>query len=167
MEITINTDGSCIKKRGVGGFCCIVKNGKNRIGTIRGGLYNNRHKNNNSMELTAVIESLMMLSKMKNSNQMTITIYSDSSYVVDGYNIWLNEWIKNKWLKDDGKPIQNLELWENLSKLIYMFNDTKIVWIKRNSNNTCIECDRTARSMARTANREKRDFKNHTLPKEI
>ena len=157
-------DGSCIKKTGAGGYCAIIRNGKSRIGTVKGGSQNS---NNNRMELLAVLEPLNLLSKMKGSDQMDVSIYSDSSYVVDGKNVWQDIWMNNGWMKYDGEPIKNIDMWKNMSEVVKTFNDVRIKWVKRNSNNTCVECDRIAKAMSREAKREKHDFMKHNLPKEI
>lgn len=46
------------------------------------------------------------------------TIYSDSAHVVDGVNKWLDGWVAAGWMKRDGKPLQNVELWKHLWGLL-------------------------------------------------
>ena len=164
LEITIYADGSCIKKTGAGGYCAIIRNGKSKIGTIKGGSQNG---NNNMMELLAVLEPLNLLSRMKNSDQMDVSIYSDSSYVVDGKNVWQDVWINNGWVKYNGEPVKNTDMWKTMVEIVKTFNKVKIKWVKRNSNNTCIECDRIAKAMSREVKRVKHNFMKHDLPKEI
>ena len=64
---------------------------------------------NNRMELMAVIEGLSNL-----PYPCSVSIYSDSQYVVKGIQHWLEGWKRKGWLKADGKPVLNLELWQAL-----------------------------------------------------
>ena len=70
---------------------------------------------NNRMEITAVIEAL------KNVDDNDVTIYSDSTYVI---NTITKGWKKNK----------NQDLWELLEKLLFKKNVTW-KWVKGHSGN--------------------------------
>ncbi|MDB2565388.1 ribonuclease H family protein [bacterium] len=45
-------------------------------------------------------------------------IHSDSKYVVDGVNHWLNGWKANKWKNSKKKPIANLQMWKDMDALL-------------------------------------------------
>lgn len=64
---------------------------------------------NNRMALRSVIEAFRALSRSGNSYRVVFT--SDSKYIVDGMNEWLQSWKARDW-KRKGGPIMNLELWK-------------------------------------------------------
>lgn len=61
---------------------------------------------NNVGELTALIEAMKYSRKLSG----TITIYMDSSYVLNSVTNWVHGWAKNGWRKADGKPVKNESL---------------------------------------------------------
>ena len=64
---------------------------------------------NNRMALRSVIEAFRAISRNGNSYRVVFT--SDSSYIVNGMNEWLQNWKARGWKKKGG-PILNLELWK-------------------------------------------------------
>ena len=42
---------------------------------------------------------------------MTITLYTDSQYVVNGIGKWITGWKKRGWITSDKKPVANEEQW--------------------------------------------------------
>ena len=90
-ELVIYTDGSSRGNPGPGGYGAILQyDGKSK--EISAGY---RRTTNNRMELMAVIEALKALKR----DGLTITIYSDSQYVVKAVQ---EGWLK-KWLATDFK----------------------------------------------------------------
>ena len=91
-EIIIYTDGSSRGNPGPGGFgVVVVADGKV---TELGG--REEHTTNNRMEMMATISALSYLSNVK--GQLSIVIYSDSSYVINGITKWVFGWRKNNWI---------------------------------------------------------------------
>ena len=91
-----------------------------------------RNTTNNIMELKSVIEGLKAMKKY----DIPIKVYSDSAYVVNGINKgWVKGWKSNGWLKSDGKPVKNMELWDELDYLISLFNEIDLVKVKGHANN--------------------------------
>ena len=133
-KIEIFTDGSCLNNPGSGGWCAILRYGKNE--KILSGAEKNT--TNNRMELTAVIEALEALKE-----PCEIELYSDSTYVLKG----LNEWLSN-WIKKDFKKVKNVDLWK---KYIEVSKPHKIHinWVKGHSGHTENEiCDKIAKEEA-------------------
>ena len=124
---------------GPGGWGAILmyKNVKKEISGAK------KDTTNNVMELTAVIEALKLV-----KFPCKIKVYSDSTYVVNGFlQGWIYNWIKKNWKTADGKPVKNKELWEAL----YNFTKVhKIEFIKvkghadNEFNNRCDELARNA-----------------------
>lgn len=99
------TDGACRGNPGPGGWAAIIdEDGIERV--LTGG---ERLTTNNRMELMAVIEGLASFKE-----PVTITVYTDSSYVADGITKWIAGWRRRGWKTADGKPVKNRDLWERL-----------------------------------------------------
>ena len=68
---------------------------------------------NNRMEVMAVIVGLKRL-----KYPCKVDVYSDSAYTVNAFlNGWVYGWKKAGWKKADGKPVLNVDLWEELYAL--------------------------------------------------
>ena len=61
-----------------------------------------------------------------------INIYTDSNYVKDGINIWINTWEKNNWKTADKKNVKNVDLWKKLRELT-KFQKIEWHWVKGHS----------------------------------
>jgi len=100
---------------------------------------------NNEMELRAMIELLKYLGKSSHS-----TIYSDSTYVVKGLTEWSIGWRKYNWIKSDGNPVANKELWQELTSL-YDGSTHRILFVKghkgEEGNETCDRLVQLAKNM--------------------
>lgn len=70
---------------------------------------------NNRMEMMAVIEGV----KYVIGSMDKITIVSDSGYLVKGYTdpAYLERWVTNGWKTSTNKPVQNIDMWQELQKL--------------------------------------------------
>ena len=66
------------------------------------------------MELSAAIEAINNFKLI--SSEKTVSIYTDSKYVIDGINSWIHGWKKNNWMTSAKKPVKNVELWKKLDE---------------------------------------------------
>ena len=124
--ITIYTDGACSGNPGVGGWgVVIIEDNKNEF-FLNGG---DKNTTNNKMELTAAIKALKTFEK-----KSTITLITDSKYVKDGIQSWIQNWKKNGWKTTAKKPVKNKELWIELDELIARHNITW-EWVKGHAGN--------------------------------
>jgi ribonuclease HI len=115
-EIIVYTDGSCLGNPGKGGWAAvIIKNNQEEI--IFG---SEKNSTNNRMELTAAINALL---KIKESEK--IKIYTDSKYLKNGIEKWINNWKNNNWKNSNKKDVKNKDLWTKLDSLI---NKKQISW---------------------------------------
>ena len=103
--IEIFTDGACTGNPGPGGWAAILRTGAHEK-ELSGG---ERATTNNRMELTAAIRAFEALKQPS-----TVTIHTDSRYVMDGATKWMANWKKNGWKTADKKPVKNEELWKAL-----------------------------------------------------
>ena len=115
-EIVIYTDGSCLGNPGKGGWAAIIiKDNKEEI--IFG---SEKQSTNNRMELTATINALLKIKQDKK-----IKIYTDSKYVKEGIEKWINNWKLNNWKNANKKDVKNKDLWIKLDNLI---SKKEITW---------------------------------------
>ena len=124
-EIIIYTDGSCLGNPGKGGWAALIIQ-NNTEETLIG---SEKETTNNRMELTAAINALLKIKQNKK-----IKIYTDSKYVKDGIQKWINNWKLNNWKNANKKDVKNKDLWIKLDNLI----DKKEItwnWVKAHSIN--------------------------------
>lgn len=122
-ELIIYTDGSSRGNPGPGGYGAILMYG-GKSKELSAGY---RRTTNNRMELLAVIASLEAL----NREGLTITIYSDSQYVVKAVKEgWLKKWIATNF--SGGK--KNKDLWLRYHALSQKHN-IRFVWVKGHAEN--------------------------------
>ena len=125
-EIKAYTDGACSGNPGPGGlgvYWTEVKNGNTNVEEFYG---SSIETTNQRMELTAAIVALKTL---KEKNKKSITIFTDSKYVIDGITKWIFGWLKNNWSTASKKPVANRVLWEELFNLTKNQN-VEWVWVK-------------------------------------
>jgi ribonuclease HI len=137
-DVEIFTDGACSGNPGPGGWGAILRSGAHER-EISGG---EAATTNNRMELMAVIGGLEALRKSS-----SVTIHTDSRYVMDGATKWLPRWKANGWKTADKKPVKNDDLWRALENAIER-HDVKWRWVRGHSGHE--ENDR-ADALARAA----------------
>jgi len=141
-EVTIYTDGGARYNPGPGGYG-IVQIYRGDRKELSGGF---QLTTNNRMELMACIVALRELEH----RDKPVTLYSDSSYVVNGIvKGWAKNWRKRDWIKSDGKPAVNPDLWAELLDLVENL-DIAFKWVKGHAGNPMNErCDELAVASAR------------------
>lgn len=107
-EVEAFTDGACSGNPGPGGWGVLLRTG-NHEKELFGG---EAQTTNQRMEIKAAIEALRALKR-----PCSITIHSDSKYVVQGMSEWLNGWKKNNWMNAAKRPVANQDLWQELDRL--------------------------------------------------
>ncbi len=136
-KVILYTDGACSGNPGLGGYAGILMYGEARRE------YSGAEKQttNNRMEVRAVIEGLKRL-----KYPCLVEVYSDSAYTVNAFvNGWIYGWAKKGWKKADGKPVLNVDLWEELYQLTRIHEVTfyKVAGHADNEDNN--RCDELAR----------------------
>lgn len=137
--LKIWTDGSCLGNPGVGGWAFIATNGK-EIAERTG---HEESTTNNRMELTAVIKALTAV----HHRHSEVELYTDSQYVKNGMEIWMDKWEKNNWCNAKKRPIKNQDLWRELDKLCRKLQ-VKWHWVRGHVGNKMNE---RVDALARTA----------------
>ena len=109
-SVQLFTDGACSGNPGPGGWGFILR--CNQTGKELERSAGEPETTNNRMELSAVIEGLKALKEPCN-----VTLFADSSYVLQGMQSWMKGWKKNGWRKKSGE-VKNVDLWKQLDKLV-------------------------------------------------
>ncbi|HXC60225.1 MAG TPA: ribonuclease HI [Steroidobacteraceae bacterium] len=104
-DVEIYCDGACRGNPGPGGWGALLIAGDARR-ELSG---YEAHTTNNRMELTAAIEALRALKR-----PVSVTVYTDSKYVITGIEEWLPNWKERAWRTADKKPVKNVDLWQAL-----------------------------------------------------
>lgn len=135
--VTIYTDGACSGNPGPGGFGVVLIYGDLRR-ELSGGF---KLTTNNRMEILAVIEALKFLKQ-----PCIVNLYSDSKYVVDAVQKgWLKKWEQNNWYRTKSQKASNIDLWQQLLKLLAI-HKVNFIWVKGHNDNIENErCDYLAR----------------------
>ena len=121
--VNIYTDGACRGNPGIGGWGVYIEYGETTK-ELYGG---DKLTTNNKMELTAAIKGLEAL-----NTKCQVNLITDSKYVMDGINSWINGWKKNNWKNSQKKDVKNKDLWIHLDKL-NSYHDVKWSWVKGHS----------------------------------
>lgn len=74
---------------------------------------------NNRAELKASIEALRFFIENRQSFN-SLVIATDSQYVVQGITNWMPVWLNNGWRANNGLPVQNQDLWNELLDYVQM-----------------------------------------------
>ena len=61
-----------------------------------------------------------------------VNLITDSKYVMDGINSWINGWKKNNWKNSQKKDVKNKDLWIQLDKL-NSYHVVEWSWVKGHS----------------------------------
>jgi len=135
-EAILYTDGACRGNPGPGGWGAVISfGGKEK--SISGAC---AHTTNNRMELTAAIKALDAIDA-----NSSIKIWTDSKYVQNGITQWIKGWKKNNWRSSTGKPVKNIELWQELDSACSRHFEVKWHWVKGHSGDPANErADRLA-----------------------
>ena len=122
-SIKIFTDGACRGNPGPGGWgALIIENEEEH--SLWGG---EKNTTNNKMEMTAAIKALEYF-----TNSSNIQLTTDSNYVKDGIESWIEGWKRNGWKTASKKSVKNKELWVRLDNL-NNFHNISWKWVKGHS----------------------------------
>lgn len=103
--VDIFTDGACLGNPGPGGWGALLRYGD----TERELSGADPDTTNNRMELMAAIMALEALTK-----PCDVVLWTDSTYVKNGIEQWLANWIRRGWKTAAKKPVKNQDLWQRL-----------------------------------------------------
>lgn len=117
-KIILYADGACSGNPGPGGWGVMLRDISTcRTREMSGG---EKRTTNNRMELTAVICGLEAIKEPS-----TVTVVTDSQYVVKGMTEWIDNWMAREWKTSNKKPVKNVELWQ---RLLEVSRKHKVSW---------------------------------------
>lgn len=126
QNVVIYTDGACRGNPGPGGWGVLLRfRGSEK--SLHG---YEAETTNNRMELTAVIKGLKALKR-----SCRVELYTDSKYVLQGINDWIDNWRRNGWKTAAKKPVKNVDLWRQLDEEASR-HQIHWHWIKGHSGDT-------------------------------
>lgn len=122
-KVIIYTDGACKGNPGEGGWGAVLtyKDKKKKICGYE------KDTTNNRMELKAAIEALSSL-----KSKSDVVIFTDSKYLMQGINSWIENWKTNNWLTSNKKEVKNIDLWKDIDKY-NNFHTVEWNWVKGHS----------------------------------
>jgi ribonuclease HI len=139
-RVEIFCDGACSGNPGPGGFGAILR-ARGTEKELSGG---EKETTNNRMEMTAAITALEALTR-----PCTVTLTTDSQYLVKGMKEWLQGWKRKGWINSKKEPVLNRDLWERLDALAAVHR-IDWCWIKGHAGHPENErCDELARMAIR------------------
>jgi ribonuclease HI len=115
-QVDIFTDGACKGNPGPGGWGVLLRM-RTHEKELSGG---QPDTTNNRMEMTAILRGLSALNE-----PCSVTIHTDSRYVIDGMTKWIFGWQKRGWINSAKKPVLNEDLWR---ELLAAARPHKIAW---------------------------------------
>jgi len=120
-QIVVFTDGASKGNPGPGGWGVIIVTPDGHV-TERGG--GAAMTTNNKMELTGAIAALTSLE----GTTGRVSIYTDSTYVIQGIREWMYNWKRRGWKTATGGDVMNRDLWERLDDLVSARGARAISW---------------------------------------
>lgn len=128
--LEVYTDGGCNNKTGRGAWAYVVV--KNNQPIFAKSQYDGC-TTSNRMEITAVMQCLIWFKSSKFKSHKLL-IRSDSQYVVNCINLWIDGWAKRDWVKGRGEEVKNKDLWKDVFVLKNKLQ-FKIKWVKGHAGN--------------------------------
>lgn len=113
-HISIHSDGAAKDNPGAGGWGAVLcrMDGTTELKRLlRKGSDPSPDSTNIRMEMTAAAAALKVI---KPGEPQPIIVCPDLKLIMQGMTEWLPGWIAKGWLKADGKPVENRDLWERL-----------------------------------------------------
>jgi len=155
-RIMIYTDGGYNIKQNIGAYAFAIVD-KDHWEIKHSFSYAMQNQTNNRMEMLGVIKGLEFVKN--NYPNANIVIYSDSQYVINGAINWRFGWINNGWKTKDGKDVENIDLWKELSELLYYYdNSIRFYWVRGHNGdifNSYVDAMCTATMRNNNTNRSK------------
>lgn len=122
--VEIYTDGACRGNPGPGGWGALLRyNGTEKA--LSGAELDTT---NNRMELSAAIMGLNAVTRA-----CEVLVVTDSQYVKNGITIWIDNWRKRNWKGANGKPVKNIDLWQQLDAAVKRHTQVTWEWVKGHS----------------------------------
>ncbi len=123
--IRVACDGSCLGNPGPGGWAAILRFPSGEETILTGA---EPDTTNNRMELMAAIRALAALPEGRDAE-----ILCDSTYVIQGIETWLPNWIRRGWRTAGRKPVRNRDLWMRFAEARAARPGARFRWVRGHS----------------------------------
>lgn len=110
MTLTVAVDGSALGNPGPAGWAWAISTDQWDSGGWD-------HGTNNLGELTA-IQQILIATEAAGLRDQPLHLQADSQYAINVITKWMHGWKKRGWTKGDKKPIANLELIQDIDRLM-------------------------------------------------
>jgi ribonuclease HI len=117
-HFVIFTDGASRGNPGPGGWGSVIVSEDDKTVAEIGG--REAYTTNNKMELTAALKGISSVPQ-----KSFITLYTDSSYVINGITKWIQGWKRNGWKTKAKENVLNKVLWMELDSSL---EDRQVNW---------------------------------------
>jgi ribonuclease HI len=107
------TDGAARGNPGPAGWGFILLSGEKNIAFEASG--HSERDTNNKMEMTGALEAFSAIKSKELKNP--VYVLTDSNFLIDALKKWRHGWKKNNWIKSDGNPVLNSDLWKKIDAL--------------------------------------------------
>jgi ribonuclease HI len=121
QQIIVFTDGASKGNPGPGGWGVVIVMPDGHVTELGGGA---ARTTNNKMELSGAIAALSRLE----GTSGRVSIYTDSTYVIQGIREWVHRWKRRGWKTATGSEVLNRDLWERLDALASARGPRTIAW---------------------------------------
>ncbi|MFN2427373.1 MAG: RNase H family protein [Candidatus Binatia bacterium] len=115
LEILAFTDGAAKGNPGPGGWGTVMLIGGAAVRELGGA---GGATTNNRMEMMAAAAALEWLVETQHGEPASVTVVTDSTYVLKGATQWLGNWKRRGWKTAADGEVANRDLWERLDKAI-------------------------------------------------
>lgn len=129
MGIEIYIDGSYRSTTDTGSYGLVLKEkGKEDFVIVR----EEQNTTNNCMEMKGLLLAFNLIDSLELTEE--VTIFCDSQYVVNGFNVWYKDWVRRGFKTAAGHPVKNKELWVQLKAAAENVRFT-LTWVKGHADN--------------------------------
>ena len=157
-RVEIHTDGGADPNPGPGGWGAVLRS-RGHLIELSG---YEPHTTNNRMELTAAIEALRSL-----NTPCEVDLYTDSQYLRRGITEWISGWQKRNWIRANGSPVVNVDLWKALDAQTQQ-HTVRWHWVKGHRGNRWNErADRLATQARRSRTTRRKETTREKAPSTV
>lgn len=153
--LNIYTDGSQYShpRRGGVGFRFVMVDDAGEEVVYDSDLPGYREATNNQMEIKAAVEALREAIATWSPGDIErfkkVVIYSDSDYLVSGYQSARFGWPRDGWRTAAGRPVENAELWQDLTRAAWKTGKrVEVKWIRGKKGRHAKAVDKLAKQSA-------------------
>lgn len=141
IQFTAYTDGAYSSTRQLGAWAFLIKEEDDQNFDV----YYSQAELIEAEKVTSQVAELTAVQKLFNevitniaategdAKDIHLTVYSDSTYCVNGVNDWMHKWRHKNWKGASRKPVLNVELWIDIMRMYNLIGKIEMIWVKGHS----------------------------------